>query len=301
MAKKSKNWNRSQIGATAQSNSNPESVILPIKRARKVEPFVVSVASGKGGVGKTLTTINLAIAARSMGHRVLIVDGDFGLSNVDVLLGLQPKHNVSEVIDDYISMDDLLMEGPEGIQIIPSGSGLTRLQDMSFSERQTILDRIKQLEKFFDIIFIDTGAGIGANVLHLNAISQKRIVVCTPEPHSITDAYAFIKVMSEEKDVRDFELLINMSNSEREAKDVAYRIIETSVRFLNIRPKFLGSVPTDDQILKSVKSQKMDHSNLDNCVAGQAWHQIAQKCFATDSFRPVPGSPKKFWSKFLTT
>ena len=289
------------MGASAQCQKEKESTVLPINRARKVEPFVVSVASGKGGVGKTLTTINLAIATRSMGYRVLILDGDFGLANIDVLLGLNAKHNISEVLDDFISMDELLMEGPEGIQIIPSGSGLTRLQEMSFAERQTILDRIKQLEKYFDIIFIDTGAGISSNVLHLNSVSQKRIVVCTPEPHSITDAYAFIKVLAEEKQVNEFDLLVNMANSDREAKDVAYRIIETCVRFVNIRPRYLGYVPTDDHIIKSVKSQKIDGSNLHQSVAGQAWYQIAQKSFASENFRSVPGSPKKFWSKFLTT
>jgi flagellar biosynthesis protein FlhG len=244
---------------------------------------VVSVTSGKGGVGKTMTTINLAITAAGLGQRVLVLDGDLGLANIDVVLGLNPKSNLADVIDGHTKLKDIILPGPMGIDLIPSGSGITRLTRMTYIEKLHFVDEVLSLEKDYDLLLIDTGAGISDTVLHLNAIADKNIVVTTSEPHSITDAYAMIKVLAEQFDRKKPHLLVNMCPSALEADRVYQRISDVAAQYLAFKPSYLGFIPVDPQVPKQVLMRKVGHSSSIHTLSGQAWQKIGREFFAIES------------------
>lgn len=270
-----------------------------MKKAQQHSPMVISVGSGKGGVGKTLSIVNLAEVATQMGYKVLILDGDFGLANVDILFGLQGKYNLSDVLEGFASLDEIILETTSGIKIIPSGSGLTSLQNLTYVQKQFILEQIRVLDFTFDLLLIDTGAGIGENVLHLNSISERRIIVTTPEPHAMTDAYALIKVLKEEKAVSEFDLLINMAGSAREAAQVAQRLATTAETFLGLRPHYLGYVPYDPALSRVILSQSASKAQGAKTLAEQAWQKLGWAYFRELSSTRVAG-PELFWQRYLT-
>jgi flagellar biosynthesis protein FlhG len=253
--------------------------------AEKTKPCkTISVTSGKGGVGKTLTTIGLATAARRLGHSVLILDGDFGLANVDVVLGLNARYNIKDVIDGNAELKDIIVQGPLGIDLIPSGSGISSLTQLSYAQRQALLSQLDKFNIHYDFVIIDTGAGISENVLHFNAISDSIVVVTTPEPHAITDAYAIIKVLAEEHGIKCFNLLVNQTKSPDQGLKVFQRIAEVAERFLDIKVNSLGYVPSDPQISRQVMLRKTATESSTFTVAGQAW---------ASAFRQLSGSVVK--------
>src|SRR5262245_10883236 len=161
---------------------------------------VLSFTSGKGGVGKTHIVVNLAYALQSLGARVMLLDADLGLANVDVLLGLAPRFTIQDVLDGHKTLDDVLVTGPAGMLILPAGSGVPELAELNDSQRLQLLTILETLEHDIDFLLIDTGAGISANVMYFNVAAQDIVVIVTPEPTSITDAYALMKVLSTKYD-----------------------------------------------------------------------------------------------------
>jgi flagellar biosynthesis protein FlhG len=263
---------------------------------------VISVTSGKGGVGKTLTTVNVAVAARRLGLSVLILDGDLGLANVDVVLGLKARYNIRDVLDGHASLKDIIVEGPLGIAVIPSGSGVSSLTQLSYAQKQQILAEIAALDGHYDLLLIDTGAGISDNVVHLNRAAQKMVVVTTPEPHALTDAYALIKVMAEEHGVKSPNLLVNMARGEGEALKVYERIAEVARRFLNINVNYLGHVPHDPQVPKSVMQRRAASEQSTFTVSGQAWNSGARKLLNEGEARAAKApaaDAQEFWRSLL--
>src|SRR3972149_3890999 len=178
---------------------------------------VIAVSSGKGGVGKTNSVVNLAIAFSRLGKKVLLLDADLGLGNLDVLLGLAPRYNISHLLSGEKTIGEVLVEGPEGIMILPASSGVHELTNLGAEERIALASHLESLGEGFDILIIDTGAGISNNVLFFNSSAQEIVVVVTPEPTSITDAYALMKVMFQRHGERRFKLLVNTVKSTREA------------------------------------------------------------------------------------
>lgn len=239
-------------------------------------PWVISVASGKGGVGKTLTTVNMATAAQKSGFKTLILDGDLGLANVDIVLGLRGRYNIGDVLDSRANLKDILLEGPFGIHIIPSGSGLNRLTEMKLVQRVQLLDKVQEIAENYDLLIIDTGAGISDNVLHLNSVSDAIIVVATPEPHALADAYAFVKVMHELHGKSNFNLLVNQVSSESQGIKVFQRFADTSKRFLGLDIHFGGLVPKDALIERSVMMQRAADASMAHTRSGQAWNEITR-------------------------
>lgn len=246
----------------------------PIKSSKST---VISITSGKGGVGKTLTSIHLAINARKRGSRVLLLDGDFGLSNVDVVLGLKARYNIKDVLDGHVTLQDIVLEGPFGVHIIPSGSGIASLTALTPIQKQIILDQTREIEGAYDTIFVDTGAGISDGVMHFNRIADKIIVVTTPEPHAMTDAYAMIKVLREQIKDPSIFLLINQTRSSDESLKVFARLAEVSMRFLQLRIHNLGNVPYDPDVPMRVLKRRIAIPDVAHTLAGQAWTQISQK------------------------
>ncbi len=263
-------------------------------------PLVVAVTSGKGGVGKTLTTVNFAVAARRMGKTVLILDGDLGMANVDVVLGLQPRYNIRDVLDGHAELEDIIVDGPMGIAVIPSGSGVASLTRLSYLQQQQILDQLGRVKDRFDLLLIDTGAGISDTVQHLNKVADRSLVVTTPEPHALTDAFGLMKVLRDEHGMNSFDLLMNQVRSESEGLKVAERFAEVAGRFLDVHVSYAGSVPFDTQVQKAVMQRKAASEQSTFTLAGQAWTQIARRLMAQTSPRSSSGRGADFWKELVT-
>jgi flagellar biosynthesis protein FlhG len=218
---------------------------------------IITITSGKGGVGKTNIVANLGFTLCRYGKKVLILDADLGLGNLDVLLGLTPEYNLSDVIHGDKQLSDIIVEGPGRLKILPAASGIQELTQLSAEERYLFFSQLSQLIKDFDIVLIDTAAGISANVLFFNINADEILVVVTPEPTSITDAYALMKVLSIKYGTDQFKLVVNAAASEREADEVYRQLSLVADRFLNIRIEYYGLVGLDEKLKKGVRQQKV--------------------------------------------
>lgn len=254
------------------------------------KPLIISVASGKGGVGKTVTTVNLALAARRMGFKTLLLDGDFGLANVDIVLGLKARYTIQDVLEGAVEIEDTLLDGPMGLKIIPSGSGFANLADLKLTQRIRLLDKITEVAAAYDVLFIDTGAGISESVLHLNSVSDAIMLVTTPEPHAMTDAYAFIKVMVEKFGHKKISLIANRTVSDQQGYKVFQNLSDVAKRFLDFNLGFAGAVPNDPVVGRSVMMQRAGDEQVKHTICGQAWNEIARKTIETLAAAPESSS-----------
>ncbi len=221
------------------------------------QPKVIAVTSGKGGTGKTNFVINTAIALSQRGQKVYLLDADLGTANVDVLLGLQSKYTINTLVEDKeMNLMDIIIEGPEGVKVIPGGSGLQSLTDLPEEELGRIINMLKPLEKHADIIMIDTGSGISKNVVEFAMAADEVVIVATPEPHSISDAYAIIKVLSANEFQPPIKLVFNLVDNIAEAKLVSAKLTDVANRFLDLTPQTIGHIVKDDNVVKSVKQFK---------------------------------------------
>lgn len=248
-----------------------------MERKSKNQPWTISVSSGKGGVGKTLTTVNMATAAQKSGIRTLVLDGDLGLANVDIVLGLRARYNINDVLESRMELEDILLEGPLGVRIIPSGSGLAQLAELKLSQRVQLLDKIEALASGYQLLMIDTGAGISSNVTHLNSVADAIMVVTTPEPHAMTDAYAFLKVMHEQYGKKNFNIIVNQAISEAQGLKIFQSLADVSKRFLNLDLRFGGTVPKDAMVERSVMLQRAADDRIAHTRSGQAWSEITRR------------------------
>ena len=237
---------------------------------------VISISSGKGGVGKTNIVANLGYALCKMGQKVLILDADLGLGNLDILLGLTPKYNLSHFILGEKELEEIIVEGPAGMKIIPAASGIKELVHLSKDQKIPILKRFDELVGEFDVFLIDTAAGISNNVLHFNAIAQDVMVIVSPEPTSLTDAYALIKVLSYHHGVTEFNLVVNMVKSEQESKEVYHQLEMVTDRFLEVSINYIGYIRTDEKITKGVRRQKIVSEIYPDSDAGKCFKPIAE-------------------------
>ncbi|NMA84740.1 MAG: MinD/ParA family protein [Epulopiscium sp.] len=221
---------------------------------------VVTVTSGKGGVGKTNITINTALTLAQQGKKVVILDADLGLSNIEVLLGVIPTATLSDLIFGQKNVKDILTSGPLGVQFISSGSGVDDLVHLNSSQIQEFINKLQPLEEMADIVLIDTGAGVSDTVMQFIQASDETVVVVTPEPTSITDAYALIKTVRNNARVKGFlpkiHLLVNRADTLAEGQEVFNKIFQASRKFLNMPVYHLGSVPYDRKVIEAVKLQK---------------------------------------------
>ncbi len=218
---------------------------------------IITITSGKGGVGKTNIVANLGFSLSRFGKKVLILDADMGLGNLDVLLGLTPQYNLSDVIHGDKRLSDIIVEGPGRLKILPAASGIQELTNLSEQERYMVFSQLSELMRDFDIVLIDTAAGISSNVLFFNINADEIIVVVTPEPTAITDAYALMKVLSVKYGTDQFKLVVNAATSEREADEVFRQLSLVADRFLNIRIDYCGQVGLDEKLRKGVRQQKV--------------------------------------------
>ena len=260
------------------------------------QPCIISVASGKGGVGKTLTVVHLALSFRRLGKKVLVFDGDLGMANIDVVLGLHPTATLYDVLEGTATLKEILLTGPLGIQIIPSGSGLASLQNLSYVQKQILLSQLSELRSLYDVLLLDSGAGIGDNVMHINGLADVHVIVTTPEPHAMTDAYAVMKVLSETKKINKFQLLVNMTVSEAEGSYTADRLSQVAKQYANFSISYLGHVPKDSVLSKKIFQLSKILTAPEQTISAQAWHLMARKLvtrFPTHSVAP------SFWENLF--
>jgi len=263
-------------------------------------PRVIAVTSGKGGVGKTNIVGNLAIAFRRLGRRVLILDGDLGLANIDIIFGLNPIYNIKHVINGEKDLTEVIVEGPEEICIIPAGSGLHELVHLTNGQKLNLLNEFDRLNEDFDIFLIDTGAGISSNIIYFNIAAQERIVVATCEPSSITDAYALMKVMFTQYGTKSFKLLVNMVTHEEEARSVFENLSNAIVRFLNgMSLEYLGFIPKDDNFQSAVKQQRTVLQRYPESESSKSFCDLAQRLLAGSAKASCDGNIKFFWRKLM--
>ena len=223
------------------------------RRAGKARAFVF--ASGKGGTGKTNLATNVAIAMARISRKVVIFDADLGLANVEVLLGIRPRYSLRQVIFGRRSMREILVPGPEGISVISGGSGIRELASLTPDERTRCIEGFSEIENLCDTIIVDTSAGISPNVLSFLFNADEIILVTTPEPTALTDAYALIKVVAMERREPRIRLIVNMARNEQDAASTARKIQAVTSSFLNLHVDCLGYVPLDENVRRSVESQ----------------------------------------------
>ncbi len=215
-----------------------------------------SIASGKGGVGKTSFVINLALALTRLGKRVLIFDADLGLANVDIMLGISPKFDIRYVINGTLTLKDIIYETEHGFSVIPAGSGVLELTQLSSNQKLLLRAQMEEAFSPFDYLFFDISAGISDNVLFFSQLADERIVLLTPEPTSMADAYAYLKVLHKKSKIKDFNLVINMARDEEEGKKVYYQLLYVTEKFLpEIRLELLGILPYDECVKRAIRSQ----------------------------------------------
>lgn len=234
---------------------------------------IIAITSGKGGVGKTMSTINMALACAKSGAKVLIVDGDLGLSNVDVVMGLDPKGTLKDVLDGRMAVADIITRAPHGLDVISSGSGVAQLANMTPLSRSFLVHELSRLPDIYDYVFVDTGAGIADSVLTLNSVSDLFVVVTTPEPHAITDAYALIKLMAEEHDRYECALVVNQVINNDEGRRIANRLAEVAKLYCGTTVRHAGSVSTDHSLIRTILARKVGSENALNSLCGQGWGQ----------------------------
>jgi len=217
---------------------------------------LIAITSGKGGVGKTHLVVNLALALRKEGKRVAIFDADFGLANVDVFLGLTPPFHLGHVIEGIQPLKSIIVDGPEGIGIIPASSGIQELTEMGASQQAHLIGELSSVMELYDYILIDTAAGISNNVIRFLLVARRVIVVSAPEPTAIVDAYALMKVLFRKDENKEVYLVVNSVENESEAKDVYRQLAHVVERFLGQKIELLGFIPKDKRVPMSVRRQQ---------------------------------------------
>lgn len=253
-----------------------------VKRQNQVNPGkarVITVTSGKGGVGKSNTTVNLAVELRKMGKSVIIFDADFGLANVEVMFGTLPKYNLSDIIFKGKSIREIITEGPEGIQFISGGSGIVELSNLNRQQVNFLIKNLTDLDDMADVIIIDTGAGISDSVMEFVLASPEVLLVTTPEPSSLTDAYFLLKALFRnplfDPNRTMIHVLANKVNSLEDGDVVFNKLSSVVTQFLGGELDYIGIVPADNSVDKAIRQQKPVTILYPNAKSSEAYRVLA--------------------------
>jgi flagellar biosynthesis protein FlhG len=258
---------------------------------------ILAVTSGKGGVGKTNVVANLAAGLAEMGKRVIILDADFGLANIDVLLGLNPQFHLGHVLYGKKSLNEIMVEGPSGVRIIPASSGLQTLAELTLDQRNYLVQSFADLAGDADYLLIDTAAGISINVLHFLLAAPEVVVVSAPEPTAIVDAYAVIKIVLAEDPAKTIRVLINSVSDEDESRDVFRQINSVVKRFLNREVIYLGHIERDPNVVKAIRRQVLVTQSYPSSPASRCFRKLAR---AVALQGEAPATAHTFvWEKLL--
>lgn len=268
------------------------------RQAAGQNPLVLSIASGKGGVGKTNIVANLGLALARSGKRVLVLDADLGLANIDIVLGLTPRYTLEHFLSGRKKLQDILIPGPEGMLILPASSGVPELVDLNETQKICLLNEMDQLSQRIDWLLIDTGAGISTNVLYFNLAAQESIIVVTPEPTSITDAYALIKILATRHQKKNFLILVNAAGGEGEAREVFRKISLVADRFLSsVSLDYLGFIPFDKHIPAAVRRQQALLEIFPQSPAGKSFADLSRLLLERPFRNRNEGNVQFFWKQ----
>jgi flagellar biosynthesis protein FlhG len=276
----------------AESNSSD-----PGAEVKSSGPKILAVTSGKGGVGKTNIVANLAVSLSDLGKKVVVLDADFGLANIDVLLGLTPRFHLGHVLFGNKTLTEIMVQGPKGIRIIPASSGLQRLSELTSEQKNFLVASFAHLDADTDFFIIDTAAGISRNVIHFLLNAQEVIVVSAPEPTAIVDAYAIIKIILAEDHNKPVQVLINSVERAEEAQEVFCQINSVVKRFLNREVAYLGHVNRDPHVPQAVRNQVLVTNRFPNAPASFCFRELARHIAQQDS-RPSTNDVL-VWEKLL--
>ncbi len=261
---------------------------------------VISVTSGKGGVGKTTIAANLALALCRMGQRVLVLDADLGLANMDVMLGLNPHYTIYHLLRGERTLEEIIVRGPGGFQLLPAASGIPELTELDSSQRLFLLDELDALKDSFDVLLIDTGAGISSNVMYFNFAAMEKVVVVTNEPTSLTDAYALIKVLTGKYKQKRFKILVNAARNGNEANRI-YRHLSLVVDQFLGSPSldYVGWIPYDRQMSAAIRRQRTVLELYPEAAASRHIRALAGTLLSSNEGAVLEGDIRFFWQRFL--
>lgn len=259
---------------------------------------VVAVTSGKGGVGKTHVAANLAVLAARAGRRVLLVDADLGLANADIILGICPTRHLGHLLDGSAGVEEVLTEGPHGIRVLGASSGVQELTHLTDAQKLRIVSAFEPLDRRFDLVLVDCGAGIGDNVLFFAGAAQEALLVVTAEPTSLSDAYATVKVLSQQAGVSHFSVVANQA-ADFQGRDVFRRLTQVTERFLSAKLTYLGNVPRDENLQRALQVQQPLVDLYPRAPASRALATLADTLLGSAPPRALPGGVKLFWQQLL--
>lgn len=258
-------------------------------RSRGSQPFSVAVTSGKGGVGKTNLVTNLAVLMAESGLRVMLLDGDLSLANVDLLLGLAPRYNLYDVVHGQKRLDEIVLTGPNDIRIIPASSGVEEMANLDDYRREVLVRSLEALARDRDVLLIDTGSGIHRQNVRLAQLADEILVITTPEPTAFSDAYATIKVLTTRRLAHPPRLVVNMARSEAEAGRVAGRVSRVANQFLGFEPQLYGVIPDDEGVSKAVRAQQPFVKRFPDGRAAAGLRELMKRLLEpTAEPRPIP-------------
>ncbi len=278
---------------------NSQEPVITVDAEEERVTRVYSITSGKGGVGKTAVVANIAVSLAKLGKNVLILDADLGLANIDVVFGIAPTYNLNHFFSGEQDLQDILFKGPLGIKILPAGSGIQNFTRLDSAQKMKLLDGLDSMHNDFDFVLIDTEAGISENVTYFNTAAQEILVVTTPEPTAITDAYALMKLLSTQYHEKHFNLVVNQIQSEDEALDVFKKLTMVSNRYLDISIDYLGSIPADKQMVEAIRKQKVIVEMFPNSRISMAFNDLAARLCSEHSPTAPKGNIQFFWKKLL--
>ncbi len=272
----------------------------PVPAALPKAPVrVIAVTSGKGGVGKTHITANLAYLLAGMKKKALILDADTGLANIDLILGLAPRYNLFHVLKGERNIAETIVRGPGGMMLLPASSGILEMAELSRGQKLTLLEELNMISEEIDFLLIDTAAGIAGNVMFFNAAAREIIVVASTEPASLTDAYALIKVLYQHHAKKRFRLLVNMVRTPAEASEVYKRLSQATDHFLNLTIEYLGYILYDERLREAVKQQKAMVNLYPQSPASKCLLRVAEKICQEKPESDGRGSIEFFWEDIV--
>ncbi len=256
-----------------------------LRRMAQPAPIqAIAITGGKGGVGKTNVSVNLAVAMAELGKRVMLLDADLGLANIDVVLGLHPECDLSHVLRGERELEEVVITGPSGIQVVPAASGIQQMAELSEAEHMGLIRAFSDLSVDLDVLIVDTAAGISDTVISFSRAVQEVVIVVCDEPASITDAYALIKLLHRNYGIDRFRVLANMTRSAKDGRELYNKMCRVTDRYLDVMLSFIGSIPYDDSLRKAVRNQKPVVQAFPRSRSAQAFKNLASKA---DNW-PVP-------------
>lgn len=254
----------------------------------------IAVSGGKGGIGKTNVSVNLALALIRSGRSVMLMDADLGMANVDVMLNLKPQRDLHSVITGDCELTDIIIEGPGGLQVVPAASGIGKMAELTVLEQGNLVRAFDELKQQVDVLVIDTAAGISPSVITFSKACQEVIVVVCDEPAALTDAYALMKVLNKEHGIKRFQVLANMVTDAEQGRLLYSKLVNVADIYLNVSIGFLGSIPMDEKMREAIRSQAPVVEEFPNSASSLAFQRLAKTVNELPVLPPTTGNLEFF-------